>query len=314
MRTPGRALTGIAAALALAACDDALLSLDPAPTVEQPAEAAPVAVARPGESLELERFYARIQANLLARGLLRTDGGGPDTAFGQDDLVRNFERIALFEEYTTVSGRIVAQQTVSKLHRWEQPIRIQLAFGVTVPRAKQDRDRVAVTAYAARLGRLTGLPIRQVTTNGNFHIFIVNEDERKALGPQLRKIIPGISDAALATVRDLPRSSYCLVFASDPNDNGTYDRAVAVIRAEHPDLLRLSCIHEEIAQGMGLANDSPSARPSLFNDDEEFGLLTEHDELLLKMLYDRRMRAGMTAAEAMPVARVIAAELVGGES
>ena len=31
---------------------------------------------------------------------------------------------------------------------------------------------------------------------------------------------------------------------------------------DDPDLLRLSCMHEEIAQGLGLANDSPLARPS----------------------------------------------------
>ncbi len=83
-----------------------------------------------------------------------------------------------------------------------------------------------------------------------------------------------------------------------------------MIRAEHPDLLRLSCLHEEIAQGLGLANDSPLARPSIFNDDEEFGLLTTHDEYLLKMLYDPRIRPGMTAEEAIPVARTIANELL----
>ena len=44
---------------------------------------------------------------------------------------------------------------------------------------------------------------------------------------------------------------------------------------------------------MGLANDSPDARPSVFNDDEEFAFLTRHDELLLKMLYDPRLRPGM---------------------
>ncbi|RMD94966.1 MAG: DUF2927 domain-containing protein, partial [Alphaproteobacteria bacterium] len=92
----------------------------------------------------------------------------------------------------------------------------------------------------------------------------------------------------------------------------TYDRAVAIIRAEHPPLMRRSCIHEEIAQGLGLANDSPDARPSIFNDDEEFALLTTHDELLLKMLYDPRMRPGMTPEEARPVAEIIAAELMGG--
>ena len=88
----------------------------------------------------------------------------------------------------------------------------------------------------------------------------------------------------------------------------------AVIRAEHPDLLRLSCIHEEIAQGLGLANDSPTARPSIFNDDEEFALLTRQDELMLKMLYNPALRPGMTEAEARPIVESLAASLVGGDS
>ena len=64
--------------------------------------------------------------------------------------------------------------------------------------------------------------------------------------------------------------------------------------------MRLSCIHEEITQGLGLANDSPLARPSIFNDDEEFALLTPMDELMLKMLYSPRLSAGMTETEARP--------------
>ena len=55
------------------------------------------------------------------------------------------------------------------------------------------------------------------------------------------------------------------------------------------------------------------ARPSIFNDDDEFALLTRHDELLLEMLYDPRLRPGMTAAEAMPIVRVMAAELTGDQ-
>jgi hypothetical protein len=63
---------------------------------------------------------------------------------------------------------------------------------------------------------------------------------------------------------------------------------------------------------MGLANDSPEARPSVFNDDEEYALLTTHDEMLLAILYDPRLKAGMGAAEAMPIVREIAAQRVGG--
>ena len=112
----------------------------------------------------------------------------------------------------------------------------------------------------------------------------------------------------------MPASVYCLVVARDAGGSSAYVQAVAVIRGEHPDLMRLSCVHEELAQGLGLANDSPRARPSVFNDDEEFALLTRMDEMFLRILYDHRLRPGMTEAEARPIVEVIAAELMGGAS
>ena len=45
--------------------------------------------------------------------------------------------------------------------------------------------------------------------------------------------------------------------------------------------------------------------PSIFNDDQEFAVVTEHDEMLLKLLYDQRLRTGMSAEEAMPIAHQI---------
>jgi hypothetical protein len=62
---------------------------------------------------------------------------------------------------------------------------------------------------------------------------------------------------------------------------------------------------------MGLANDSPRARPSIFNDDEEFGFLTRQDEMLLKLLYDPRLHVGMSARDARPIVQQIAYELAG---
>ena len=78
--------------------------------------------------------------------------------------------------------------------------------------------------------------------------------------------------------------------------------------------MRLSCFHEEIAQGLGLPNDSPRARPSIFNDDEEFALLTDQDEMMLRILYSPELRPGMTAAEARPIVESLARRMVGGES
>jgi hypothetical protein len=104
------------------------------------------------------------------------------------------------------------------------------------------------------------------------------------------------------------------VLAQSRGRSGIYTRAFAVVRAEHPDLLRLSCLHEEIAQGLGLPNDSPRARPSIFNDDEEFALLTGMDEDMLRILYNPALRPGMSEDEARPIIRDLATQLVGGES
>jgi hypothetical protein len=259
--------------------------------------------------------YRRAERRLLAQGLLRTDGGGPDTRFDAEDLARNFERIALFSEYVQVSGRYVAQQSRAQLRRWEEPVRMQLHFGASVDPATRAADTRAVRGFAARLERLTDHPVSVVPSGGNYHVFVVSVDEQRGLGRALEELELGLSAGTIAEITNLPRSAYCAVYASSDVDRpNAYVSAVALIRSEHPDLMRLSCYHEELAQGMGLPNDSPRARPSIFNDDEEFALLTTQDELLLRMLYDPALEPGMTAAEARPIVRRLAAELMGGPS
>lgn len=264
------------------------------------------------ESQNISKYFNRLQNNFLTQGMLRTDGGGPDVPFGRRNLVENFIQIALFSEYSTANGRVVQLSTENRLQRWEKPVRIRLEFGATVPEEQRAKDRASVKSFAARLARITGHPVSVVNENANFNVLILNEDERRAYGPRLRQLAPNMNDITVRAITRMPRSTSCLVYsAAYENAPNQYANAVAVIRGEHPDLWRLSCIHEELAQGMGLPNDSPAARPSIFNDDEEFALLTRHDELLLKILYDRRLRPGMTIQQARPVVEMIAGQLPG---
>ena len=64
-----------------------------------------------------------------------------------------------------------------------------------------------------------------------------------------------------------------------------------------------------MAQTLGLSNDSHLARPSIFNDDDEFATLTEFDEILLKILYDERLEIGMTLRNSSEILRTIANEI-----
>lgn len=296
----------------LAACSPTLQTAPPTVPAGRAAPQPTAPLVSP-ESQELRAHYAQVEARLRSRDLLRTDGGGVDTPFTSDMLARNFKRIALHEEFSSVGGQFMARETASKLRRWEIPVRVSVEFRGVIPEAQRQADRRSVTSFVNRLSRVTDHPIAVTTTaTPNFHVFIVDELARRGLADRLREIIPSISPAAISAVTDLPRSSYCLVFAWDPDDDGSYAKAVAVIRAEHPTLLRQSCIHEEIAQGLGLSNDNPSVRPSVFNDDEEFGLLTRHDEQLLGILYDPRLRPGMMADQAMPIVTKIARERLDG--
>jgi hypothetical protein len=319
-----RALAAVAgaAALALVGCDMSDAPKTSATPTARPITAGSAALAvRPpvaepsNDSLMAAAAYRRAERRLLSQGLLRTDGGGPDASFDAEDLARNFERIALFSEYVQVSGRYVAQQSRAQLRRWEEPVRMQLHFGASVDASTREADTRAVQGFAARLSRLTGHPVSVVPGGGNYHVFVVSIDEQRDMAQALEALGLGLSAGTIAEITTLPRSAYCAVYASsDVSRPNSYVSAVALIRSEHPDLMRLSCYHEELAQGMGLPNDSPRARPSIFNDDEEFALLTGHDELLLRMLYDPALQPGMTPEEARPIVRRLAAELLGGRS
>ena len=283
-------------------------------------EPGPAAIApEPSERSEaVRRFFATQEETLRSRGLMRTDGGGTDTPITSNMLVENFVRIALFDEYTVVDGRLVGRPTPTVLRRWTAPVRMRMEFDDLVPPPQRSQDLRDVREYAERLGDLTSHPVRMIdpdrpASEANFHVLVLHEDTRRDYGGRLRELVPGIDDLTVRTITEMPTSVSCLVVAFTREGTNSYRDAIAVVRAELPELTRLSCYHEELAQGLGLPNDSDDARPSIFNDTEEFALLTRHDEMLLRMLYDSRLRPGMDAAEARPILRRIASEFMTGE-
>ncbi len=112
---------GAAGAAALLAAASLLAGCDPSRFAEAPPpQAAPVAVAPPEPRARqddaagpdpLVSFYADVQGELTASGRMRLDTAPSDAPFTVDDLVRNFERIALYDEYVDVGGRFVRRET-----------------------------------------------------------------------------------------------------------------------------------------------------------------------------------------------------------
>ncbi len=279
-----------------------------------PPEAAAPAALPPDDTLTT--FYAGVEGDLTASGRMRRETSPADAPFTVEDLVRNFERIALYDEYVDVGGQFLRQETPSHLRRWNRPVRVGVMTGPSIPAETAARDRANVAAFTRRLGGLTGLDMAMSDSSDvNFLVLFMTNAERQAFAEQVQARYPEFAPAVMRTLVSTPLDTFCTAYAfSDPQNRAEYTAAMILIRAEHPPLTRLSCVHEEMAQAMGLPNDSPEARPSLFNDSLEFALLTEHDEILLRMLYDPRLRTGMTAEEVRPLLPAIAREAMAAQN
>jgi Protein of unknown function (DUF2927) len=293
--TPAQgAIAHLVLALALAFSGVTIAQSTIAQTVTR-VSASPVTITAPNLS-PLTGYYRQMQAQLVGRGYLRQNrnaGGNVDAA----TLARNFMAIAMRNEYSLSATGPMRSGASAPLRRWEQPVRIGVRFGASVGAAQQRADLSAVRGVAQRLQRATLHPVSMTQGTPNFFVLVLSDTERANAGPLLAQIAPNLSRGATNAITRMRRDTFCMVIATPSADPAQgYVQAIAVVRAELPPLMRQSCIEEELAQGMGLCNDSDGARPSIFNDDEEFGVLTRHDELLLRMLYDDNLSPGMSPA------------------
>ncbi|MEO1548900.1 MAG: DUF2927 domain-containing protein [Pseudomonadota bacterium] len=278
---PGRALL-LAAGIMLAACT-------PPDTVADE---------------DLESYYA-LTTGLIARaGGMRTETAPADARVTAQDLVRNFQVIALRSEYTREGDTFVEGGQPIPLARWTTPIRYEFIFGPSVSPDQRAQDEASTRRYLARISRLTGVPMRPAASSAeaNFTLAFLNRAEQRAFAQVIRQQSETQNSAFLNGLEFSTPQEFCsgYIFGSSA-DVVDIRSAFVLIKHEQKGLAREACIHEEIAQSMGLVNDSLEARPSIFNDDYEFALLTRHDEVLLAMLYDPALRPGMTATEVVPL-------------
>jgi hypothetical protein len=241
-----------------------------------------------------ERAFADYQSLMLSIGKMRGDVRPADVPYDAATLAENFRRIAFFE---VPDDR---NRSAKRLTRWNQPIRYAL-YGSDLAR----HDTQLVDGLMRRASRLTGLQVINDTARPNFLIFVLAPGEE--VSP------PPVADdpEVLQDLDALARYAWdCSVHAyTRGTAQSEITTAIVYVRAAVKGFYRQACLHEEIFQGLGLFADDETVRPSIFNDDEEFALLTEHDEHLVRILYDPRLRIGMRAEEAMPTVSRIAEDL-----
>jgi len=87
-------------------------------------------------------------------------------------------------------------------------------------------------------------------------------------------------------------------------------KAINIIGWREQDSYARRCIIEELTQSFGPSNDNATYRPSIFSNYFPPVELSINDRILVRALYDKRIKVGMTREETAPLAREIIEELV----
>jgi hypothetical protein len=74
-------------------------------------------------------------------------------------------------------------------------------------------------------------------------------------------------------------------------------RAEVILPVDAGDFTFYDCAYEELLQALGAINDDASVPWTMFNDNVQMGFFDVYDQYLLNILYDPRIRPGMTKDE-----------------
>ena len=194
------------------------------------------------------------------------------------------------------------------LAKWTRPIRAALIAGDTDSATAKPPPAFQAMArrHLADLAALTGLEITAARP-GKANLLIVLADDPFTAARRHRALFvhkiadPGQFDALLAAMEP---SATCFGFLWGGWPSGrSIDFAVAFIRSGRGGQTVKGCLMQEVTQVLGLMNDLDPTADSIFSDSGRQIALTERDRLLLRLLYDPRLRPGMSWAEAEPLAR-----------
>lgn len=219
-----------------------------------------------------------------------------------EDYVRNFRTVAFYREFD-------ADKIQQPLTRWEGPLRVALVGDVKTRYSEYTR------LHLEDLASLTGLDIALAPhEEANILVILSPEPFERALDTYRADYRSYFSsDRAMEAITAQMKAEatcYARVITDEADDN-VITGAMALIPTDQGRFVVRACIIEELTQAMGLFNDSDEIRPSIFNDSSPNMVLTEHDRILLRVLYDSRLRPGMTWTQAEPVVRLVVAKLRG---
>jgi hypothetical protein len=196
--------------------------------------------------------------------------------FTDAEIIAGFFKITFGAEFH-LAGR------VDRIRKYDGPIRVYIDN-----RASPDRTAQVAAVIVDIAAHIRNLDIARAQRRAGANVIVTLVRDRD-LARTIRALY-GVNRA-----RRIQRSlePQCLSgFRKD--DNFRILHSDVLLAADVSDFVFYDCVYEELLQALGPINDDASVPWSMFNDDVQMGFFGAYDQYILNILYDRRIRPGMT--------------------
>jgi hypothetical protein len=199
--------------------------------------------------------------------------------FTDAEIIDGFFRIVFGAEFH-VSGR------VDRIRKYEMPVRVYADS-----RAKPDRRKQVAAVVDDIRSKVRHLDIAMVDDrkDANVRVTLVRDRDiektiREFYGrEQARKIVRSLEPQCLSGFRK--------------DDLFRIQHSDVIIVVDAGEFIFQDCVYEELLQALGPINDDDDLPWTMFNDEVQMGFFDIYDQYLLNLLYDPRIRAGMTSEQ-----------------
>jgi len=212
-------------------------------------------------------------------------------SFTDAEIIDGFFKTAFGAEFH-LAGR------VDRIRKYNGPVRV-FAQGASRPDRKAQLAKVV--ADIARLVRHLDIALAGTADDANVVVTLVRDRDL------FRTIQRFYGDER---AREIRRSldPQCLS-GFRKNEGSEIEHSDVILPVDKGDFVFLDCAYEELLQSLGPINDTNALPWTMFNDKVSMGFFDVYDQYLLNILYDPRVKAGMTIEEVKAVLPEVLADV-----
>jgi hypothetical protein len=204
-------------------------------------------------------------------------------SFTDAQLTEGFFKTSFGAEFQ-LAGR------VDRIRKYDKPVRVFVEGAVRADR------RTQLTDIVADIGRrIAHLDIAMTADRDTANVVVTMVRERN-----FTKTLATMYGDERATEIKKSLDPQCLS-GFTKNDRFEIEHSEVILAFDTSDFTFLDCAYEELLQSLGPINDTSSVPWTMFNDQVQMGYFDVFDQYLLNILYDPRVKAGMTIEETKAV-------------